>query len=34
MGDHDYFVAFTISSAAEQTIASNAKTIIFTLKGQ
>ena len=33
-GTDDYLIAFTISSAGEQTIAANAKTIVFTLKGQ
>jgi len=33
-GTDDYLIAFTISAAGEQTIASNAKTIVFTLKGQ
>lgn len=33
-GTDDYLIAFTISAAGEQMIASNAKTIVFTLKGQ
>jgi len=33
-GNDDYLIAFTISAAGEEMIASNAKTIVFTLKGQ
>ncbi|MES2456136.1 MAG: DUF1735 domain-containing protein [Bacteroidota bacterium] len=33
-GTTDYFMAFTISSAGGENVAANAKTIIFTLKGQ
>jgi hypothetical protein len=33
-GTTDYLIAFTVASAEGQTIAANAKSIIFTLKGQ
>jgi hypothetical protein len=33
-GTQDYFIAFTLDSADSENIAANAKSIIFTLKGQ